>query len=138
VRFLVLVGGAAVAGAVSVGALQAVFPQHKAAMVATVRAASAGVSQFRVSSLNPLRWVYDYVIGEVTSPSRKLDLPSAPPIVIGDAIKWPSIGTDKIGIAGGFGPENFAGNMRSNKGAIIGVPYSSQRCSRGAVTVPCD
>jgi hypothetical protein len=140
VRFLVLVGGAAVAGAVSIGALQTVFPQHKASMVAAVRAASPDVSRFRVSDFNPLRWVYDYVIGEVTSPNRRLDLPSAPPLVVGDAIKWTPIGIDKMGLGGGLGTKDFSppGNIRSNRGAMLGVPYSAQRCSRGAVTVPCD
>jgi hypothetical protein len=140
VRFLVLVGGAVVAGAVSVGALQTLFPQQ-ASMVAAVRAASADVSQFRVSDFNPLRWVYDYVIGEVTSPNRRLDLPSASPIVVGDAIKWTPVGIDKMGLGGGLGTKNFSppGNTRSNRGAMLGVPYSSaERCSRGAVTVPCD
>jgi len=104
-------------------------------MVAAVRAASADVSEFRVSSLNPLRWVYDYVIGEVTSPNRRLDFPSAPPIVVGDAIKWTPIGIDKMGIGGGLGTNGFSppGNMRSNRGAMLGVPYPSQRCSRGGV-----
>jgi hypothetical protein len=129
-----------VAGAVSVGALQILFPQ-KASMVAAVRAASADVSQFHVSDLNPLRWVYDYVIGEVTSPNRRFDLPSAPPILVGDAINWTPIGIDKMGLGGGLGTKNFSppGNMRSNRGAMLGVPYSSpERCRRGAVTVPCD
>ena len=128
------------AGAVSVGALQTLFPQHKASTVAAVRAASADVSQFRVSDFNPLRWVYDYVIGEVTSPNRRLDLPSAPGIVVGDATKWTPIGIDKMGLGGGLGAKDFSspGNMRSNRGAVLGVPYSSRRCSRGAVTVPCD
>jgi hypothetical protein len=136
VRFLVLVGGAVVAGAVSVGALQTLFPQHKASMVAAVRAVSPDGSQFRVSDLNPLRWIYDYVVAEVTSPNRRLDLPSAPPIVVGDAIKWTPIGIDKMGIGGGIGTNSFSspGNMRSNRGAMLGV----QRCSRGGVTVPCD
>jgi hypothetical protein len=84
VRFLVLVLAATGFGAVSVAALQTVFPEHKASVTAAVHAAGGRVSRFQLSDLNPLRWIYDYEVGEITSPTRKLDFPSSPPIAVGD------------------------------------------------------
>jgi hypothetical protein len=133
VRFLVLVAGAVAAGAVSVAALQTLFPQHKASMVEAIRATGADLSRFRVSDLNPLRWIYDYEMSQVTSPNRQLNFLSSPPITIGDPIKWTPIGIDQMGLGGA--------NMRPNRGALLGSQYSrstTARCSRGGVTVPCD
>ncbi len=103
-RFLVLVLGATGLGAASVVSLQMVFPEHKASMMAAVRSAGAGVSQFRLSDLNPVRRAYDHVASEITSPNRKLDFPESNPVVVGGPLK--------------FTPMDFGGGMKA--GALPG------------------
>jgi hypothetical protein len=120
-RFFVLVLAAMGFGAVSVVSLQTAFPEHKASLAAAVRAAGASVSRFQLSDLNPLRWIYDHEIGEITSPTRKLDFPSSAPIVVGDPLKWTPIEIGQLGPGGAMKNGSFAGNMQMNRGGSIGL-----------------
>jgi hypothetical protein len=128
VRFLALVLAAVVFGAVTMFSLQTVFPEHKASMVAAVRAAGASVSQFHLSDLNPVRRAYDHVASEITSPSSKLDFPSSP-VVVGDPLKFRPVEIGQLGIGGAM-----------NNGPLPSGTYRGTvvRCGRYGVTLPCD
>ena len=119
-RFLVLVLAATVFGAASVASLQIAFPQQKAAVLEAVRAAGTGVSRFQLSDLNPLRWIYDREMREITSPTRKLDFPSSPPIAVGDPLKWTPVEIGQLG-TGGMNNGSFTGNMPMNRGGSLGL-----------------
>jgi hypothetical protein len=101
-RFFVLVAAAAVTGALSVVALPRIFPEVHTSMVAAVRSAGAEVAQFRLADLNPLRWDYDYVQRQVTSPDRKLDFPTTPPVVVDQSKMWTGFGSGQLSPRGGF------------------------------------
>jgi hypothetical protein len=101
-RFLVLVAAAAVAGAASVVALPKIFPGYQASMAAALRSASTEVAQFRLADLNPLRWDYDYVQRQIVSPDRKLDFPTAAPVVVDPSKMLPGFGPGQLSPRGGF------------------------------------
>jgi|SRR5579883_211783 hypothetical protein len=104
-RFLVLVAAAAAIGATSVVAVPRLFPEHHASMVAAMNAASAQAAQFRLADLNPLRWDYDYVQREITSPDRKLDFPIGTPVVVDQSKMLTSLGPG-LSLGGDFAPRN--------------------------------
>jgi len=135
-RFLVLVLAATSFGAVSVASLQTAYPEHKASVVAAVGAAGARISRFQLSDLNPLRWIYDYEVGEITSPSRKLDFPTSPPVVVGDPLKWTPLDISQLGPGGAMKNGSFAA---MNGGGSL--PLHSRpvvQCGRFGVTLPCE
>src|SRR5579871_2163611 len=105
-RFLVLVTAAAVTGAASVVALPRIFPEYHTSMVAAVRSAGAEMAQFRLAILNPLRWDYDYVQGEITSPSRKLDFPTTAPVVVDQSKMMKVFDSSKLSLGAGLSPNN--------------------------------
>lgn len=105
-RFLVLVTAAAVTGAASVVALPRLFPEYHASMVAAVRSAGAEVAQFRLADLNPLRWDYDYVQREITSPSRKLDFPTTTPVVVDQSKMLKAFDSGKFSLGAGLSSNN--------------------------------
>jgi len=91
VRFLMLMVAAAAIGALSVLGMQNMLPRQSASMVAAVRALGADAAEFRLSSLNPIRSIYDDVKTKITSPNpiAGLNFPSAPAIAFNGPIKLP-------------------------------------------------
>jgi hypothetical protein len=77
-------------------------------MVAAVRSAGAGVAQFRLADLNPLRWDYDYVQRQITSPDRKLDFPTTTPIVVDQSKMLTGFGSSQLSPRGGFSTSSSA------------------------------
>jgi hypothetical protein len=120
-RFLVLVLGATAVGAVAVASLQTAFPEHRASVTAAVHAAGARLARFHLADLNPLRWIYDYEVGEITSPTHKLDFPSSPPIAAGDPLKWTPIEIGQLGPGAPMRNGSFGGNMQFNRGGSPGL-----------------
>ncbi len=105
-RFLALVAAAAVTGAVAVVSFTTLFPRQHASVVTAMQAVGERAARFHLADLNPFHWVYDYVIGEVTSPKAKLDFPSSPPIAF-DQTKLPTLlGPNQLAIGGGLSMKN--------------------------------
>jgi len=119
--------------AVSVASLQTAYPEHKASVVAAV---GALVSRFQLSDLNPLRWIYDYEVGEITSPSRKLDFPTSPPVVVSDPLKWTPMDISQLGPGGAMKNGSFAGVNGAGSLPLHSRP--AVRCGRFGVTLPCE
>jgi hypothetical protein len=105
-RFFVLVAAAAVTGAASVVALPKLFPGYYASTVAAIRSVGAEAAQFRLADLNPLRADYDYVAREIASPSRKLDFPTTPPIVVDQSKMLTNLGSSQLSFGSGFSTSN--------------------------------
>jgi hypothetical protein len=127
-RFLVLIAAAAVAGAVGVVSFKILLPQQDALLMATARTAATDVGRFRLSDLNPLQWVYNYVAREISSPRTNADLHfQSAPVVAGEIKMPPLVGIKSLDLGGGLAPRNNS-QWRST---IV-------RCSRGGVTIPCD
>src|SRR5215467_10456156 len=110
-RFFILVAATAGIGAGSVVAMQTVFSEQSAAMVAGVRAFSAEATKFRVSDFNPIRAIYDDVKSEITSPnpgagySFKISSPPLPttfsgPIKLPDPVRIDQRAIDRAIAAG--------------------------------------
>lgn len=99
-RFVVLVAAAATIGAGSIVAIKTMLPQQSASMAAAVRTLAASAARFRLSDLNPIQAAYDEVKTRITSPDPKaLNIHTAPPIVIGEPIKFPN--PIELGAVGG-------------------------------------
>jgi hypothetical protein len=113
--------GATAVGAASVASLQTAFPEQKTAVTAAVHAAGARMSRFQLPDLNPLRWIYDYEIGEITSPTHKLDFPSSPPVVAGDPLKSTPVEIGQLGPAAPMKNGSFGGNMQFDPAGSPGL-----------------
>jgi hypothetical protein len=129
-RFLALVAAAAVTGAVFIVSMTTLFPQQHASVVTAMHAVGDRAARFQFTDLNPLRWAYDYVIGQATSPKAKIDFGSSLPLTV----KMPTpLETNKWAIGDGLIMKNNATPQwhDTSRSATI-------RCSRGGITVPCD
>ena len=120
-RFLALV--AAVTGAVSIVSMTTLFPQQHASVVTAMHAVGDRAARFQFTDLNPLRWAYDYVIGQATSPKAKIDFGSSLPLTV----KMPTPLGDGLIMKNNATPQWHD----TSRSATI-------RCSRGGITVPCD
>jgi len=76
-RFILLIVGCVALGAMSAGAIQAVYPQATETFAA-VQGLRANWSDFRLSDLTPIGLVYRYVITRVTSGEPRVALHQEP------------------------------------------------------------
>jgi hypothetical protein len=77
-RFVVLVVGAAAAGALSATAIQTMMPQT-APTFAAVKALGGNLADFKITDINPAK-AYRDVVAKITSGEPQIALPTSPPI----------------------------------------------------------